>query len=88
MGVSSLIGIGTSTGTILCYDSTRTHKWTHHQPDEGPVTALAINVDASKILAGYALGLILMLDAADGKVLRVISSEAHTLSTAVLHVKV
>lgn len=87
MGVSCLIGIGTSTGAVLCYDSSQTHLWTHNQPDEGPVTALAINPDATRLLAGYALGVVIMLDTSDAKVLRVISPQSHTLSTAVLHVK-
>ena len=88
MGVSRLIGIGTSMGSILCFDSSQKHRWTHNQPDDGPVTAIAINNDSTRLLAGYALGLVLMLDTADAKVLRVISPESHTLSTAVLHVKV
>ncbi|CAH1405711.1 unnamed protein product [Nezara viridula] len=87
MAVGCLIGIGTSTGAILCYEKSQKHRWTHNQPEDGPVTAIAINTDSTRLLAGYALGLVLMLDTADAKVLRVISPESHTLSTAVLHVK-
>lgn len=51
------------------------------------MSCLALNPDCSRLLAGFARGLLLMIDTNDGKVLRTMT-DVHTPATAVLHVKV
>lgn len=51
------------------------------------MSCLALSTDCSRLLAGFARGLLLMLDTNDGKVLRTMN-DVHTPGTAVLHVKV
>lgn len=65
-------------GCRWCYEGDR---------EEGAVSCLALNTDCTRLLAGFARGLLLMLDTNDGKVLRTMI-DVHTPATAVLHVKV
>lgn len=88
MAVSSMIAVGTSHGLVLVFDSAQTLRWCHEGNEEqGSVSALDFNHNCSRLLIGYARGLILMCDVADGKVLRTMN-QVHTPATAVLHVKV
>nr|XP_018909739.1 PREDICTED: vacuolar protein sorting-associated protein 8 homolog [Bemisia tabaci] len=87
MAVSSMIAVGTSHGLVLVFDSAQTLRWCHEGNEEqGSVSALDFNHNCSRLLIGYARGLILMCDVADGKVLRTMN-QVHTPATAVLHVK-
>ncbi|XP_046679913.1 vacuolar protein sorting-associated protein 8 homolog isoform X2 [Homalodisca vitripennis] len=87
MAVTTMVSVGTSQGFILMFDSTQTLKWCYEgDQEQGAVSCLALNVDCTRLLAGFARGLLLMLDTADGKVLRTMV-DVHTPSTAVLHVK-
>lgn len=84
----NMLVIGTSHGLILSFDSSQTLRWCDQEArHQGSVSALCFNHDGSRILAGFARGLILMIDSSDGKVLRTLT-EVHPLDTAVLHVKV
>ncbi|KAF7403418.1 hypothetical protein HZH68_006212 [Vespula germanica] len=83
----NMLVIGTSHGLILSFDSSQTLRWCDQEArHQGSVSALCFNHDGSRILAGFARGLILMIDSSDGKVLRTLT-EVHPLDTAVLHVK-
>ncbi|XP_047351827.1 vacuolar protein sorting-associated protein 8 homolog isoform X2 [Vespa velutina] len=83
----NMLVIGTSHGLILNFDSSQTLRWCDQEARyQGSVSALCFNHDGSRILAGFARGLILMIDSSDGKVLRTLT-EVHPLDTAVLHVK-
>lgn len=89
MCVGSLIGIGTTHSTVLCFDGSQRLRWRHDADrDNGACTAVSLNPDCTRMLAGFARGLVLMMDAADAKILRVIPPDAHTYSTAVVHIKV
>ena len=84
----NMLVIGTSHGLILAFDSSQTLKWCDSEArHQGAVSALCFNHDATRILAGYARGYILMIDSSNGKVLRTLT-EVHAPGTAVLHVKV
>ncbi|XP_004525169.1 vacuolar protein sorting-associated protein 8 homolog [Ceratitis capitata] len=85
--VSSLIGIGTSHGHILNFDITQALRWAHQDKHaQGAVSALAYNPDCSRLLAGYARGLIVMIDTQSGDVLRNVF-DAITPNTGVLLLK-
>ncbi|KAF6203449.1 hypothetical protein GE061_001780 [Apolygus lucorum] len=88
MCVGNLIGVGTTHGVIICFDWSQRQRWKHEADrEQGQVTAISLNPDSTRILAGFARGMVLMLDAVDAKVLRVIPTDAHTYSTAVVHIK-
>lgn len=88
MHVSTVIAVGTSYGLVFVFDEQQTLRWCHETANErSSVSALCLNTDCSRLLAGYACGSILMFDATDGKLLRTMTN-VHTPSTAVLHVKV
>lgn len=72
----------------MTYFSVFTLRWCFEgDKEQGSVSCLALNIDCSRLLAGFAKGQLLMLDTADGKVLRTMT-DVHTPYTAVLHVKV
>ncbi|KAL1132103.1 hypothetical protein AAG570_010061, partial [Ranatra chinensis] len=84
----SVIGVGTSHGMVMCFDGGQRARWMHRgDRDQGSVSCIASNPDSSRLLAGYARGLVLMFDTLDGKLLRTIGTEAHTPSTAVVHLR-
>lgn len=85
--MSTLIGIGTSHGHILNFDITQTLRWAHQDKHgQGAVSALAYNPDCTRLLAGYARGLVVMIDTQSGDVLRNLL-DAITPNTGVLHLK-
>lgn len=88
MHVSVVIAVGTSCGLVFVFDEQQTLRWCHEtEKERSSVSALCFNGDCSRLLAGFACGVILMFDANDGKLLRTMTN-VHTPSTAVLHVKV
>ncbi|RZF35520.1 hypothetical protein LSTR_LSTR010211 [Laodelphax striatellus] len=87
MAVTTVVCVGTAHGFILMFDSTQTLRWCYEgDREQGSVSSLALNVDCTRLLAGFARGQLLMLDTADGRVLRTMT-EVHTPATAVLHVR-
>ncbi|KAB7507360.1 Vacuolar protein sorting-associated protein 8-like protein [Armadillidium nasatum] len=58
----------------------------HQGEQHGSVSALAINQECTKLLAGFAKGHLCLFDLSNGKLLQNIP-DAHTPFTAVLHVK-
>lgn len=88
MCVSSMICVGTSHGLVLGFDSSQQLKWCHEgELEQGAVTALGLNVDCTRLLAGYARGIILMFNVTEaGKVIRRMT-DVHSPSSGVLHVK-
>ncbi|KAL7301163.1 hypothetical protein TKK_0006134 [Trichogramma kaykai] len=83
----SMLVIGTSHGLILGFDSAQILRWCHCDTrHQGSISSLCFNHDGSRILAGFAKGYILMIDASNGKVLRTLT-DVHGPGTAVLHVK-
>ncbi|XP_033098290.1 vacuolar protein sorting-associated protein 8 homolog [Anneissia japonica] len=90
MAVSKFISIGTSHGLILVFDPKQVLKWCLGSKavgaQYGAVTALSINMDCSRLLAGFAKGQMTMWDLTTGKLLRTIT-DAHPAGSAVLHIK-
>ncbi|XP_030375331.1 vacuolar protein sorting-associated protein 8 homolog [Scaptodrosophila lebanonensis] len=85
--VSAYIAVGTSHGHILNFDVTQTLRWAHQDKhSQGAVSTLAFNVESTRLLAGYARGLVIMLDTQTGDVLRELF-DVITPNTGVLHVK-
>lgn len=79
--------VGTSYGHILNFDVTQTLRWAHQDKHgQGAVTSLAYNVECNRLLAGFARGLVLMLDTHTGDGMRQLF-DAVTPNTGVLHVK-
>ncbi|CAL4079363.1 unnamed protein product [Meganyctiphanes norvegica] len=90
MAVGNVICVGTSHGLILVFEPTQALKFClgSDQLGEqyGSISALALNIDCSRLLAGFAKGQICLFDLTSGKLLQTIA-EAHTPFTAVLHLK-
>nr|XP_006819234.1 PREDICTED: vacuolar protein sorting-associated protein 8 homolog [Saccoglossus kowalevskii] len=90
MAVSALISIGTSHGIVLVFDPKQALKWclgsTAVGAQYGAVSAISINNDCSRLLAGFAKGQVTMWDLSNGKLLRTIT-DAHPPGSAVLHIK-
>ncbi|KAK4298989.1 hypothetical protein Pmani_028696 [Petrolisthes manimaculis] len=90
MAVGNIICIGTSHGLILVFEPTQALKFclgsTQLGEQYGSVSALALNHDCSRLLAGFAKGQICLFDLTTSKLLQTIS-DAHTPFTAVLHLK-
>ncbi|KAH8304016.1 hypothetical protein KR018_005910 [Drosophila ironensis] len=85
--VSAYIAVGTSHGHILNFDVTQTLRWAHQDKHaQGAVASLAFNADSTRLLAGFARGLVAMLDTQTGDVLRELF-DVITPNTGVLHVK-
>ncbi|TRY92741.1 hypothetical protein DNTS_024828 [Danionella cerebrum] len=90
IAVSNVIAVGTSHGLALVFDQNQALRLclgsTATGAEFGAVSALSINHDCTRLLCGFAKGLITMWDLANGKLLRNIT-DAHPPGTAVLHVK-
>ncbi|XP_042868274.1 vacuolar protein sorting-associated protein 8 homolog [Penaeus japonicus] len=90
MAVGNIICIGTSHGLILVFEPTQALKFclgsTQLGEQYGSVSALALNHDCTRLLAGFAKGQICVFDLTSSKLLQTIS-DAHTPFTAVLHLK-
>nr|XP_045621529.1 vacuolar protein sorting-associated protein 8 homolog isoform X2 [Procambarus clarkii] len=90
MAVGNIICIGTSHGLVLVFEPTQALKFclgsTQLGEQCGSVSALALNQDCTRLLAGFAKGQICLFDLTSSKLLQTIS-DAHTPFTAVLHLK-
>lgn len=85
--VAAYIAVGTSHGHILNFDVTQTLRWAHQDKhSQGAVSSLAFNTDSTRLLAGFARGLVTMIDTQSGDVLRELF-DVITPNTGVLHVK-
>ncbi|KAH8390618.1 hypothetical protein KR215_007765 [Drosophila sulfurigaster] len=85
--VAAYIAVGTSHGHILNFDVTQTLRWAHQDKhSQGAVSSLAFNADSTRLLAGFARGLVAMIDTQSGDVLRELN-DVITPNTGVLHVK-
>lgn len=84
-----LIAIGTTKSVVLLfeYESQTLKNCLNSDISNGAVSALNFNSDATRLLVGYARGLIQMFDCSNGKLLRNISSDIHAPDTAILHIK-
>ncbi|CAH1179624.1 unnamed protein product [Phaedon cochleariae] len=83
------IAVGTSHGYIFAFDCEQSLCWYCHDTatsDQGAVSALFFNLESTRLLVGYERGLISMVDAASGDVLRRMP-DAHAPQTAVLHLR-
>ncbi|KAG7169921.1 Vacuolar protein sorting-associated protein 8-like [Homarus americanus] len=90
MAVGNIICVGTSHGLVLVFEPTQALKFclgsTQLGEQYGSVSALALNQDCTRLLAGFAKGQICLFDLTSSKLLQTIS-DAHTPFTAVLHFK-
>ncbi|KAH8302034.1 hypothetical protein KR044_001966 [Drosophila immigrans] len=85
--VAAYIAVGSSHGHILNFDVTQTLRWAHQDKhSQGAVSSLAFNADSTRLLAGFARGLVTMIDTHSGDVLRELF-DVITPNTGVLHVK-
>ncbi|KAF7265925.1 hypothetical protein GWI33_020668 [Rhynchophorus ferrugineus] len=83
------VAVGTSHGYILAFDSEQNLCWCYHDvnmSDQGAISALAFNLESSRLLVGYERGFISMLDAKSGDIVRKLP-DAHAPQTAVLHLR-
>ncbi|RZC37353.1 vacuolar protein sorting-associated protein 8 -like [Asbolus verrucosus] len=83
------IAIGTSHGYVLSFDSEQSLCWycyDANSSDQGAVSALAFNLDSTRLLIGYERGFISMVDATNGDIIRKLP-DAHAPQTAVLHLR-
>ncbi|VEN47939.1 unnamed protein product, partial [Callosobruchus maculatus] len=83
------IAVGMSHGYILNFDFDQNLCWCCHDSntvDQGAVSALAFNLESTRVLVGYERGYISMLDAANGDVIRRLP-DAHAPQTAVLYLR-
>ncbi|XP_075164804.1 vacuolar protein sorting 8 isoform X2 [Haematobia irritans] len=79
--------VGTSHGHILNFDATQTLRWAHQDKHgQGAVSSLSFNPECNRLLAGFARGLVLMLDTQNGDVMRQLFDMV-TPNTGILHVK-
>lgn len=66
-----MIAVGTSHGHILAFDSQQTLRWcSQDHAVQGAVSTIDFNADSSRLLAGFARGLIVMIDTSSGDTLR------------------
>ncbi|KAJ8019457.1 Vacuolar protein sorting-associated protein 8-like [Holothuria leucospilota] len=90
LAVGMYIAVGTSHGLILVFDPQQTLKWclgsTAVGAQYGAVSALCINNDSTRLLAGFAKGQMTMWDLMTGKLLRTMT-DAHPPGSAVLHIQ-
>lgn len=84
-----LVAIGTTKSVVLLFEQyTQTLKHCLiSDVSNGAVSALNLNSDATRLLAGYARGRIQMYDCANGKLLRNINPDCHAPETAILTIK-
>ena len=84
-----LIVVGTTKGVVLLFEY-RTETLKHcllSDPNDGAVSTLNLNSDATRLLVGYARGRIQMYDCSNGKLLRTILADCHAPETGILTVK-
>lgn len=68
-----MVAIGTSHGFILAFDSTQTLRWCcleGQKRQQGAVSAMSLNSDDSRLLAGFSRGAVLMINILTGDVIR------------------
>lgn len=84
-----LIAIGTTKSVVLLFE--HQNQTLKHclisDLSNGAVSAVNLNSDATRLLAGYARGRIQMYDTSNGKVLRNIAPDCHAPETAILNIK-
>lgn len=83
-----MICVGTSHSIILGFDQSQTLRWCcleGQNREQGAVASLSLNFDSTRLLAGFARGLIIMIDTANGNILR--NLEVITPNSGVLSVK-
>ncbi|XP_017773798.1 PREDICTED: vacuolar protein sorting-associated protein 8 homolog isoform X2 [Nicrophorus vespilloides] len=83
------VAVGTSHGYVLAFDTEQKLCWCSHDNisnDQGAISALAFNLDSTRLLVGFERGYILMLDTSTGDVLRRLP-DAHAPQTAVLQLR-
>ncbi|KAJ8948855.1 hypothetical protein NQ318_013508 [Aromia moschata] len=83
------VAVGTSHGYVLAFDSEQNLCWCCYDTgtvDQGAVSALAFNLDSTRLLIGFERGFISMVDATNGDVIRKLP-DAHAPQTAVLHLR-
>nr|XP_022909917.1 vacuolar protein sorting-associated protein 8 homolog [Onthophagus taurus] len=84
-----LVAIGTSHGYVLAFDSEQNLCWCCHDlstSDQGAISALAFNLDSTRLLIGYERGYISMVDALSGDIVRRMP-DAHAPHSAVLQLR-
>lgn len=82
-----MIAVGTSHGYILAFDNAQALRWCcKNHTAQGTVSTLAFNDDNSRLLAGFARGLVIMVDTASGDTIRLMT-DVITPNSGVLHVK-
>ncbi|XP_071822429.1 vacuolar protein sorting-associated protein 8 homolog isoform X2 [Apostichopus japonicus] len=90
LAVGMYVAVGSSHGLILVFDPQQTLKWclgsTAVGAQYGAVSALCINNDSTRLLAGFAKGQMTMWDLTTGKLLRTMT-DAHPPGSAVLHIQ-
>ncbi|XP_072180793.1 vacuolar protein sorting-associated protein 8 homolog [Diadema setosum] len=90
IAISIQIAVGSSHGLILVFDPKQVLRWclgsTAVGAQYGAVSALSINNDCTRLLAGFAKGQMTMWDLTSGKLLRTIT-DAHPPGSAVLHIQ-
>ncbi|CAH0546236.1 unnamed protein product [Brassicogethes aeneus] len=83
------VAVGTSHGYILAFDSEQKLCWCCHDvslQDQGAISALAFNLESTRLLVGYERGFVSMVDATSGDIIRKLP-DAHAPQTAVLHLR-
>ncbi|KAK5642593.1 hypothetical protein RI129_008760 [Pyrocoelia pectoralis] len=83
------VAVGTSHGFVLAFDSEQKLCWCCHDlstNDQGAISALAFNLDSTRLLVGYERGYISMIDTNCGDVIRRLP-DAHAPQSAVLHLR-
>ncbi|KAF5284062.1 hypothetical protein FQR65_LT13608 [Abscondita terminalis] len=83
------VAVGTSHGFVLAFDSEQKLCWCCHDlstSDQGAVSALAFNLDSTRLLVGYERGYISMIDTSSGDVIRRLP-DAHAPQSTVLHLR-
>ncbi|KAJ8418661.1 hypothetical protein AAFF_G00001600 [Aldrovandia affinis] len=78
MAVCGIIAVGTSTGQLLIFDPSQVLKLCLGSQGlgalHGPISALGLNRDGTRVLCGFARGQILQWDVESGKLLRTIAN--------------
>ncbi|KAJ8967744.1 hypothetical protein NQ317_010805 [Molorchus minor] len=83
------VAVGTSHGYVLAFDSEQNLCWCCYDSsnaDQGAASALAFNLESTRLLIGYERGFISMVDATSGDIIRKLP-DAHAPQTAVLHLR-
>lgn len=88
LAVDQMIAVGTSHGHILCFDTaSQVLRWCCQEyVSQGAVSSLSFNEDNSRLLVGFARGMIVMIDTGSGDVIRALA-DAITPNAGVLVIK-